>query len=295
MLRRIVTSACLAGLVAGAVLTIAQQPQVIPLIAEAETYETATPAALPHSDSHTHADGVTHAHPHSHEHGASHAHSHTAAGASGHAPSETTTTHSHATHSHDDAAHAQAPHAHGHAASGHHHDADAWAPEDGLERTFWTLVSNVGAAIGFALLLCALYAVRPSITPLKGLLWGVAGYVVFFANPSIGLHPELPGTMAANLGDRQLWWLLTAACSAAAIGLFVLRREPLAWVAGIGLLLLPHLFGAPQPDAHGGLAPAELYTQFMWATAIANAVFWLTLGVSSAYAFRRLSPPASAA
>ena len=52
MFRRIVFSACLAGLVAGLLITGIQQLQVTPIIVEAETYE---PAA-PESATHTHAD-----------------------------------------------------------------------------------------------------------------------------------------------------------------------------------------------------------------------------------------------
>jgi predicted cobalt transporter CbtA len=53
------------------------------------------------------------------------------------------------------------------------------------------------------------------------------------------------------------------------------------------LLILPHVVGAPQPDVHGGLAPPELSQQFIQATILVNAVFWLALGVFSALTYRR--------
>lgn len=59
MFRRIVFSACLAGLVSGVLLTGIQQLQVVPIILEAETYEVAEPAA---TTTHAHADGSSHEH-----------------------------------------------------------------------------------------------------------------------------------------------------------------------------------------------------------------------------------------
>ena len=37
---------------------------------------------------------------------------------------------------------------------------EAWAPEDGLERASFTLLANVLVGVGFALILCAVFAVR---------------------------------------------------------------------------------------------------------------------------------------
>ena len=49
-------------------------------------------------------------------------------------------------------------------------------------------------------------------------------------------------------------------------------------ILGAVLLVLPHLLGAPQPQVHASAAPAELARAFIYATAIANATFWLALG-----------------
>ena len=174
--------------------------------------------------------------------------------------------------------------------SGAHEHGEAWAPEDGIERTAWTAASNVASATGFALLLVALFAWRGGATWRQGLLWGAAGFVVFFANPAIGLHPELPGDFAANLFDRQLWWLFAVACSAAGVGLLLLAPARALKVAGALLLVVPHLAGAPHPDAAGGLAPSALREQFFLASAAANAVFWLLLGLAASLAFTRLGP-----
>ena len=172
---------------------------------------------------------------------------------------------------------------------GHAHDhGEAWAPEDGIERVAWTAVSNVATAIGFALLLVALFAWRGGATWRQGLLWGAAGFVVFFANPAIGLHPELPGDFAGGLLDRQLWWLFAVACSAAGVGLLLLAPRRAAKAAGALLLVVPHLAGAPQPEISGGLAPSALREHFHVASTATNAVFWLLLGLAASLAFNRL-------
>lgn len=171
---------------------------------------------------------------------------------------------------------------------GHDHG-DAWAPHDGIERTFWTGISNVATAIGFALLIVAIFAWRGGATWRQGLLWGAAGFFVFFVNPAIGIRPELPGAFAAGLLDRQLWWLLTVACSAAGVGLLILAPKALAKVGGAALLVVPHLAGAPHPEVEGGLAPGSLADSFVVASAATNAAFWLVLGVVASVAFTRFS------
>jgi predicted cobalt transporter CbtA len=62
------------------------------------------------------------------------------------------------------------------------------------------VLANVSMAVGFALMLVAAFALSGRrITWRSGLLWGLAGYGVFFVAPSLGLPPEVPGTLAAPL------------------------------------------------------------------------------------------------
>ncbi|NUT61827.1 CbtA family protein [Herbaspirillum sp. C9C3] len=183
--------------------------------------------------------------------------------------------------------------AHDHAHAGvdehsHHHDAQAWEPADGAERTAYTVLANVSMAVGFALMLVAAFALSGrQISWRSGLLWGLAGYGVFFVAPSLGLPPEVPGTLAAPLQARQLWWVMTAAMTAASLGLFVFTRGWPGKLIGVLLLVAPHFIGAPQPEVHGSVAPEELAQAFIGATAAANAVFWLALGGLSGFFYRR--------
>ncbi|BDB20112.1 membrane protein [Pseudomonas sp. CYM-20-01] len=178
-------------------------------------------------------------------------------------------------------------HEHAEGAAAHTHDAEAWEPEDGWQRVLSTTGGNLVVAVGFALMLAGLYTLRaPTRTP-QGLLWGLAGYATFVLAPTLGLPPELPGTAAADLAQRQIWWIGTAASTAAGIALIVFGRNWLLKALGAAILVVPHVIGAPQPEVHSMLAPEALEAQFKIASQLTNVAFWLALGLISAWLFRR--------
>lgn len=169
----------------------------------------------------------------------------------------------------------------------HVHDAEAWEPENGWQRVLSTTGGNLVVAVGFALMLAALYTLRAPASAREGILWGLAGYAVFVVAPTLGLPPELPGTVAADLTQRQIWWVGTAASTAAGLALMVFARHWLLKALGAMILVVPHLVGAPQPAVHSALAPEALQTQFKLASLLTNAAFWVALGWISAWLFRR--------
>lgn len=182
--------------------------------------------------------------------------------------------------------HAAPAHEHGEAEAEHHHG--GWQPAPGGERLFFTVLANVSMAVGYALLLAAALALRGKpVTWRSGLLWGGAGYLVFFVAPSLGLPPELPGTEAAPVVARQGWWIATAGATAAALALLAWGRHWALKLAALALLALPHLVGAPQPAVHGAVAPAALARDFIVAAAVANAAFWLALGALAGWCHAR--------
>ncbi|MGV6395333.1 CbtA family protein [Pseudomonas caspiana] len=194
------------------------------------------------------------------------------------APAEQTHEHSH-------------EHAHGEAApAGHVHNDEAWSPEDGWQRILSTTGGNLVVAVGFALMLAALYTLRAPGRTSQGLLWGLAGFAVFTLAPTLGLPPELPGTAAADLSQRQIWWVGTAASTAVALALIVFGQHWLLKVLGVAILVVPHVIGAPQPAVHESLAPEALASQFKIASLLTNALFWIAMGVISAWLFRRHNP-----
>ncbi|MCY1419979.1 cobalt transporter subunit CbtA (proposed) [compost metagenome] len=178
-------------------------------------------------------------------------------------------------------------HEHAEGTAAHSHDAEAWAPEDGWQRVLSTTGGNLVIAVGFALMLAALYTLRAPGRTREGLLWGLAGFAVFCLAPTLGLPPELPGTAAADLALRQAWWVGTAASTAVGLALIVFGKNWLLKVLGAAILIAPHIIGAPQPEVHESLAPEALESQFKIASLLTNALFWMALGLISAWLFRR--------
>jgi len=181
--------------------------------------------------------------------------------------------HDHTTHEHAD----------------HDHAASAWEPRDGLERNAYTAAANVVTATGFALVLAGLFAIRTGqarqVSWHEGLLWGLAGFAAFTIAPGLGLPPELPGTLSAPLLSRQLWWVLAAATTATGLSLLFLRRTVPAAIAGLILLILPHLIGAPQLEHAATNVPSSLSHQFMVIVTLTSLVFWSLLGSLTSIAF----------
>jgi cobalt transporter subunit CbtA len=248
MFRRIVFTSCAVGLLTGIVVTGLQLFVTVPIIVKAETYE----------GGHGEAEG--------------HAHADTAPARAG---EDRTGSGGVLTRLY------QRIYTFQHAEAG-------WEPENGLQRNGYTLIANVLIAIGFGLLLGAVFSLREGVQWLEGLLWGLGGYATFFVLPALGLPPEIPGTFAADLVARQGWWLLTVVCSGVGLALVVLQK-PWVWkFVGAILVVFPHVLGAPHPEVHGGTAPAALADAFIWRTAFVNAVFWLLLGGLTAWSFKKL-------
>ena len=187
----------------------------------------------------------------------------------------------------------QAAPAHSHdagaAAHDHGHDEEAWAPEDGFERNAYTMAANTLTAIGYALVLTGLMALsgRPA-TWRSGLIWGIAGFACVMLAPTLGLPPELPGTPAGPLADRQLWWLATVIATGAGLGLIAFNGKPLAAILCVVLIATPHLTGAPlASEGESALAPEALRHQFVVAAVVTSFVFWMLLGSLSGAVLRR--------
>ncbi len=169
-------------------------------------------------------------------------------------------------------------------------DEGAWAPEDGIERTLFTVLANVLTGVGYGLILVAAVAFSGRrVDPGRGVLWGLAGFAVFTLAPALGLPPELPGMVAADLAARQTWWIGTVISTAGGLALIVFARHRLLKGLGLALLLAPHAVGAPHPGQFGTKVPGELAAEFAVASLFTAALFWTALGGFAGYFHRKIN------
>ncbi|MCX5521054.1 CbtA family protein [Kaistia defluvii] len=181
-------------------------------------------------------------------------------------------------------------HAHEAAAPAHEHDADAWSPADGFERSAYTLIANLLMGVGVSAVLLGLMSIRGGrIDASTGVLWGVAGFFAASLLPSLGLSPELPGTAAAEITSRQIWWLSTAAASAIGLALIVFSGSWLLKIAGLVIGVMPHVIGAPVPPSLEASYPAGLGGEFVAASLVVSALLWALSGLCSGWLYQRLS------
>ncbi len=177
-----------------------------------------------------------------------------------------------------------------------HEHTGAWEPENGVERTAYTLLADILTGVGFALLLGAGLTLRGGeVGWRQGLLWGLAGFAIFTVAPSLGLPPQLPGSAAAPLLDRQLWWVGTAVATGGALALIAFTTRARWTMLGAVLIVLPHLYGAPDSPEQIAAVPAALTHHFIIASTVVNFLFWLILGAATGYLQARLQPQVSRA
>ena len=179
----------------------------------------------------------------------------------------------------------------------HNHDyasTKEWAPADGAERITYTFFADILIAFGHSLLLTSFMALmflrfkRPTIDLKTGLVVGLGGYLSFYTATIVGLSPEIPGMIAADLHARQIWWTLTVV--ATVIGLSTLYlASGVSKAIGLILIAIPHIIGAPHPEVTGFLNQdptaisvlKQLEHTFLISTVWINLVYWLILGATS--------------
>jgi cobalt transporter subunit CbtA len=93
----------------------------------------------------------------------------------------------------------------------------------------------------------------------------------------------------ADLTLRQTWWIGTACATAAGLALLVFRKASWAAILGLGLIVLPHLIGAPLAPAGHTDVPETLSHSFVVAAVLTSLLFWTLLGVLTSIAFQRIS------
>ncbi|MBE7245002.1 MAG: CbtA family protein [Actinomycetospora chiangmaiensis] len=175
--------------------------------------------------------------------------------------------------------------------AGHDHAApDAapeWQPGEGLPRMAFTALATLVGAVGYALLLGAVILAcgREPTRPVC-LAFAVAGFASVALAPGLGLPPELPGSAAAPLAARQVWWVMTAAATGMGLYLIAVRRSLIAILGGLVLIIAPQVVGAPQPPAEASELPAALAAQFATRSLAISFVFWVMIGLGLGWAWQ---------
>lgn len=185
-------------------------------------------------------------------------------------------------------AHDHGPHDHG----GHEHGGhdEGWKPADGLPRLFYTSLATIVTAVGMALvMLAAMVATGEEIDERRALAWATAGFVAFGLAPAAGLAPELPGSAAADLVARQIWWVGTGCATAIALWMFFKAEKVALRALAFAVLLAPHVIGAPQPHELESRVPAELAAQFAALSLVVQASLWVLVGIAIGLLWPRLA------
>ena len=167
-------------------------------------------------------------------------------------------------------------------------EAEEWGPEDGFERSAYTLFTDLLASIGFAFVLVGAIALSGrDVNWRRGMIWGLCGFTVFFFGPTFGLPPELPGMQAADLQARQIWWIGTVSLTAGGLALIFFSERRAVMAIGALLIAIPHLIGAPVHEIQPGVLPAELAAEFVAVTMVITGLFWLLLGGLTGYFYQK--------
>lgn len=260
MIVRYLLAALVAGLFSGVLMTAAQEARVVPLILHAEEFEG---EEAPAAETPATTDGAA----------------------------TTTQEHSSLGAVILDVASALSPISVAYAHEGEDHEEGGIM--FGMNRFSGTLLANLVTGTGFALLLAGFSLVSGHpITVANGALWGAAGWLAVHMLPSIGLPPELPGFPAADLTQRQIWWVATVALSAAGLYLLFLKPGIVAKIAGVVILAAPQVYGAPQPSDISSNVPAVLGAEFAVAALATTLFFWVVLGLSLGFANEKIAKAA---
>lgn len=170
----------------------------------------------------------------------------------------------------------------------HAHSQDAADGEGSpLTRNSLTVLFAGLVYVAYGLLLTAGFGLAQTmgitITAREGLLWGIAGFASFQLAPALGLAPELPGTIAADLSERQIWWWGTVLATGTGLALLAYGRGYLVLAVAVLLLAAPHIVGAPLPDGFWGVAPPEVAAMFSARVLAVALTAWAVLGWLTGY------------
>jgi cobalt transporter subunit CbtA len=161
-------------------------------------------------------------------------------------------------------------------------DATVAAQPFDIQRNILSVAFSMLIYAGYGLVLVAgmnmAEAQDASITAKTGIIWGIAGFVAVQLAPGFSLPPEVPGSAAADVGDRQLWWFATVGATMIGLWLVAFNKRVVTVAIAIALILAPHVVGAPQPSVLTGSAPTEIGGMFAARSLGIGLAAWSILG-----------------
>ena len=159
-------------------------------------------------------------------------------------------------------------------------------------RHLMTLCFNLVTFTGFGFILVAAMAFFQKhdfiLSKAEGIVAGVSGFIVFQLAPSVGLPPELPGTIGVTVGLKQTWWIITILSTTVGILLLFLDKHKVVSGIGIIFITIPHLIGHPKLETYFGVAPPELAAEFASRALAVSLIAWIILGVISSQFWKYL-------
>lgn len=178
-----------------------------------------------------------------------------------------------------------ASHDHADAEAAHDH-AEGEGGDSAVTRNALTVLFTGLIYASYGLILVAGFALAEhfgrKVSARDGVLWGIAGFVALQLAPAMGLAPELPGSVAADVTERQIWWYGTVLATGGGLALLAYGSNVVAALIGIALLAAPHVIGAPLPEGFHGVAPPEVAGEFSARVLGVGLVAWAALGWFSA-------------
>ena len=157
-----------------------------------------------------------------------------------------------------------------------------------------TIVADVLVAVGFGMLLTAMYALSGRFGLLTGIVWGLAGFATFHLGPAAVVPPAIPALGVAPLHLRQIAWLIAAISTGVGLAMFAFGPRA-AKFAGVLLLFLPTLWFRYLFPLSGGEASSQALLaldHLFIAGVLGNSlVFWLLLGAISGWMFEHSPEP----
>lgn len=166
-------------------------------------------------------------------------------------------------------------------------DAHFEMPAFEVQRNLLTAVFSMLIYAGYGLVMVALMSAAEgqgaAINARTGIVWGLAGFIAVHLAPGFGLAPEVPGSSAADVADRQIWWYGTVAATMIGLWLIAFGKNAVLWAVAAALILAPHVIGAPHPDTMTGPAPTEIGGLFAARSFGVGIAAWAMLGCLAGY------------